>query len=855
MNRNSESWSRLSFLLSSAAFCLIAACATRPVRPAPAAPAPVAPLEAHGLTLREEATILRLEDRREYDPAVVRQWISHPNSIHRERIALALGRIGTAAFIDSNGNGEKDEQEQQAGVAELASLVRDPNASVRRIAAFALGEIGDVRGVIALVQFARDRENADIATEAVEALSKIGGEKVFADYVRFAQPEVPEGIRAHAVRFLFRFRTDAASAIAGSLIDSPDAAIRKEAAYSLSRHAHPLARPKLELLLTDPDTLTRAFAARALGVIGDAQSIEPLLRSLRDPHPWVRTNATRAIGQLIEKTPTLTARPQASEDVLKLITIIEDPDPGTRATGIETLGYYAPASELAVRELAEIAINGSQWQRELSFGALSHHAPDKLPDVTTASGPIKRKVIETSSADQQGFVLRRKLWVADDPFLRASIIGAIPDNSVDREMSLIEQALADPDIIVRANAIDRLAQSKMARPQLLTRLRAADERARRDVDMNDARLAAVRAIASIDDSSREAYLRGLLHDSDLVIKRVASDLLVEKLDRNRPAFTPLPISRSLADYEEIARWSRERHTATIHMPRGKIELFLLTQEAPMTTRNFAALAQQGFFNNTSFMRVVPNFVIQGGDPRNDQNGGPGYAIRDEINLQRYTRGAVGAALSGPDTGASQFFITHSQQPHLDGGYTVFARVVDGMGGVVDQTERGDRVTTITIDEKDPTSTLDLSSPQSIPLPTEMGRTSPARLLEIVPEYQQRKTTYEPDPSAVQYLAAVIQPGHRVEVYLGTWCSDSLREVPKFLKMLDVLKSGYQVELPASYLAVNRAKNEPRELLEGKAIEKVATFIVFRNGAEIGRVVETPNGLLEDDLLQILNAGR
>src|SRR5581483_10133237 len=106
-----------------------------------------------------------------------------------------------------------------------------------------------------------------------------------------------------------------------------------------------------------------------------------------------------------------------------------------------------------------------------------------------------------------------------------------------------------------------------------------------------------------------------------------------------------------------------------------------------------------YFDNTSFMRVVPNFVIQGGDPRNDMNGGPGYAIRDEINLQKYTRGAVGMALSGPDTGGSQFFITHSPQPHLDGGYTIFGRVTDGMNAVVDQTERGDRVETITIDER------------------------------------------------------------------------------------------------------------------------------------------------------------
>ncbi len=158
----------------------------------------------------------------------------------------------------------------------------------------------------------------------------------------------------------------------------------------------------------------------------------------------------------------------------------------------------------------------------------------------------------------------------------------------------------------------------------------------------------------------------------------------------KPEAAPTPAS---------SNWSRQPHTATIHLTRGSIDLALLAQDAPITAWNFAQLAAKKYFDNTSFMRVVPNFVIQGGDPRNDQNGGPGYAIRDEINLQKYTRGAVGMALSGPDTGGSQFFITHSPQPHLDGGYTIFGRVSRGMNSVVDQTERGDRVETITIDER------------------------------------------------------------------------------------------------------------------------------------------------------------
>jgi cyclophilin family peptidyl-prolyl cis-trans isomerase len=113
-------------------------------------------------------------------------------------------------------------------------------------------------------------------------------------------------------------------------------------------------------------------------------------------------------------------------------------------------------------------------------------------------------------------------------------------------------------------------------------------------------------------------------------------------------------------------------------------IFVRANEA----RIVAQLAKQHYFDNSSFMRVVPNFVIQGGDPRNDMEGGPGYAIRDEINLQKYTRGAVGMALSGPDTGGSQFFITHSPQPHLDARYTVFGRVIAGMD-VVDKIQQWD----------------------------------------------------------------------------------------------------------------------------------------------------------------------
>jgi len=133
-----------------------------------------------------------------------------------------------------------------------------------------------------------------------------------------------------------------------------------------------------------------------------------------------------------------------------------------------------------------------------------------------------------------------------------------------------------------------------------------------------------------------------------------------------------------------------RQHATIRTPRGDISLELFGADAPITVNNFLTLARTGYYRGTRFHRVVPNFVIQDGDPRDDGNGGPGYAIRDEMNPRRYDRGALGMALSGPDTGGSQYFITHSPQPHLDGHYTVFGRVIRGFSAL-DAIVQGDPI--------------------------------------------------------------------------------------------------------------------------------------------------------------------
>jgi peptidyl-prolyl cis-trans isomerase B (cyclophilin B) len=135
--------------------------------------------------------------------------------------------------------------------------------------------------------------------------------------------------------------------------------------------------------------------------------------------------------------------------------------------------------------------------------------------------------------------------------------------------------------------------------------------------------------------------------------------------------------------------------------KGTIELELYPEHAPKTVNNFVFLAKDGFYNETRFHRVIPNFMVQGGDPDGTGRGGPGYKFEDETrgNPLRHETGVISMANAGPNTNGSQFFITHGPQPHLDGKHTVFGKVVSGQD-VVDAIRQGDAIKNITVREGD-----------------------------------------------------------------------------------------------------------------------------------------------------------
>jgi peptidyl-prolyl cis-trans isomerase B (cyclophilin B) len=143
-----------------------------------------------------------------------------------------------------------------------------------------------------------------------------------------------------------------------------------------------------------------------------------------------------------------------------------------------------------------------------------------------------------------------------------------------------------------------------------------------------------------------------------------------------------------------------KQTAVITLDNGQtITIEFFPEDAPKTVENFITLTKKGYYNGLTFHRVVPGFVVQGGDPKGNGTGGPGYTIKAEFNKRKHERGSLAMARSQhPDSAGSQFYITYGPQPHLDGNYTVFGQVVSGMEHV-DRIKQGDRMTSVVIVEE------------------------------------------------------------------------------------------------------------------------------------------------------------
>ncbi|HVS83695.1 MAG TPA: peptidylprolyl isomerase [Pyrinomonadaceae bacterium] len=706
--------------------------------------------------------IIRAEDERRWNKDLA-FLLANKNAQVRKRAALAAGRIG-----------------DERAVPALLDLLRGvDNTDVRQVAAFALGEIESpvsAEGLIALLE--DTRPPGEVRAREVEALGKIGAALLSGAPASDDQATTPKAedkqlakIRS-AILDVLKFEAgrrsmpDRSSILLGLtavLRAKPEGVgpiIVRFLGYSDPRIVadalNALARLRLKdgnedarrLLVKHDDPIVRANAARVLAATEDKQAFDALLaRALNDYDLRVRVSAIRALGSLKDARAALpmirrgtelfrlaqlrsgngASRNEGLETLAALGLVLSGKLTDTTATRILTgedavlepelmllaFSFRAMTSENILEdEVARARIRPSEYlEYQKGFEAAREQIPERLPRVvygfssTSARaaglaelGRLKPQPPEHVLEESQS-LLRRMLDDRRTPlFAVPNILNAYAVYKPKGFVDLLRDYLKQSDVIVRATAAELIGGQPPDEANARTLIEALP-RAIQDKDLNDAALAILDALAKQKSAAANEAIKTALDSSDHLIRRKAVALLkANRVGDFSNRIGTVKTRNMEADYRRAIARIGKHVTATVVTSKGAFSIEFLPEDAPLTVDNFIQLARKGYFNGQTIPRVVPNFVIQAGDPRGDTNGGPGYQIRCEINEVPYERAAVGMALSGKDTGGSQWFVTHSPQPHLDGGYTVFGRVIRGMD-VVDNIARGDIIRRVVVNEQ------------------------------------------------------------------------------------------------------------------------------------------------------------
>jgi cyclophilin family peptidyl-prolyl cis-trans isomerase/HEAT repeat protein len=529
---------------------------------------------------------------------------------------------------------------------------------------------------------------------------------------------------------VLRARPEGAGKVVAGFLSSPTIQVRADAANTLARLRARDGNEQLRtILISDPDAVVRANAARVLGATEDTAAFAGLLnRAVSDRDSRVRVSAIRALSALKDE--------RAAEPLLKHGRSLQDKGELLEiATALGRILQWK-GGESSITWLTEVRkrLGGLDPEIEISLVRLS---PDAYLKSLGNGAMAKRKAQETiltnwraasSLAQGLGEVAaipdtsnaKRQLATDAQSLLRAlldyknsglninTLVAvhseyAIPD--VLRALAafkpsdlgdVLRTQLTREDVIVRATSAELIGELAPDDTNLKA-LIAALATALQDTSLNDAALATLDSLGKFKNKEADEAITSALKAEDVLVRRRAATILKSNGAGDFSAQVVVRSKNTNADYQRALARIGKAVRANVITTAGTFTVELLPEEAPLNVDNFVQLAQRKYFNGISFHRVVPNFVIQGGDPRGDGNGGPGYAIRCEINEVPFERGTVGMALSGKDTGGSQWFVTHSPQPHLDGGYTVFGRVVTGMA-VVDAIQRGDVIRSIAVKE-------------------------------------------------------------------------------------------------------------------------------------------------------------
>lgn len=618
----------------------------------------------------------------------------------------------------------------EESVAILRRSLRDTDPRVRAEAHAALAALEDTELTELLVGALVAERDLDARARMTRSLGRLAGDgasEVILAALRAEEPQVRAAACA-AVGERAAFGGDVPERLRsrlGALVSPPEPVeVRLACTFALARvrPAAPGQAPgvatALGLAAADTNEEVRVYAYRALGRVPEI-AFDSVLPGIEDDSWRVRVSAYRSLAGLCagrDEGPRVYARALRTayeglgEDTVApggplhvFLTATDAAAPFSRATPVHDLAASLH-SGLARREAsrdaglahcaaAQLVDRGRGWPSRVESCGLGEVSDDER-------GVLEAEVLGSlDGADAQRLVRLRRLFRDGAPVVQEAVVAAAAKIVHAESIDLVLRGLGVDDAGVRAASLDALRTVAGWRPT------AEVVPPPLPMDRVEAALGALREAAP--DDELETLVTWIAVLRTLEARGLAARLAPLALHPNRAVRHD---ARELLDAWEADRPSGEipapgetpalpaaepRPRVRMVTSRGDVLIELRSDVAPTTVARFLGLVEEGFYDGLRFHRVVPGFVVQGGDPRGDGYGGPGWSQRCETSPLPYERGTVGMALAGRDTGGSQFFITHGRQPHLEGRYTVFGHVVDGMDHV-DLLQAGDRIQSATL---------------------------------------------------------------------------------------------------------------------------------------------------------------
>jgi cyclophilin family peptidyl-prolyl cis-trans isomerase/HEAT repeat protein len=631
------------------------------------------------------AKILAFEEQRTVDQSLL-NYLHHPSSRVRRAAILALGRIS-----------------DRSAIGDLAALLNKRHYPDKAMVAFALGLFTDEVATTVLVQHLAMQKDPAILRQLYLSLGRQGSEKYVAAVTKpvreggpitmiepsclalgmlWSKPsedwKLPEGLFLQLARALSsRQPYSAACAFAASRYKGSDLLI-----------------PTKELIKNAQEsgsTEIKSYIARVLGKSREKEAVETLLG-------WAVWSSDASLR--IEATKALASHPYSEKMREVLAKNLLDRNSSVVVQALfSTAAQGTKAAELAPKVESLFAKNDSLWVRLhalRTLGEIDIPTAKKRMEEVFQNGPptllpaaISILAINSTPED----VKRIASYLQhDSPKLVVEMLDALSirhegDWPAEWTVALRKSVeRGDPAISAAASQLVTRLQWKDFAPSLAIALSKLGQN-----DQIESKLAILSALGTVGGAAQVNALQIALADPQRTVAQAAADALKnitgQDFSQRVPANSRFP--NSTFEMSELDHASRA--DVILKTNRGEIVLSM-SPEAPLTALNFTRLVKKKFYDGLTFHRVIPHFVAQGGDPRGDGYGGSGYLVRDEFTQTAQTRATVGLATAGRDTGGSQFYINLGPNRHLDGRYTVFARVSRGMD-VADKLEEGDRILT------------------------------------------------------------------------------------------------------------------------------------------------------------------